>query len=458
MNIISFNVNGLSQKNKSIAIFEKLAKFNSISLLQETHSTIKTEKIWKDDWKGNIYFSHGSSNSKGVAILIPHNIQYDIEDKITDEDGRILILKIKLNNTAYIICNIYAPTLDHKVEQINFSKRIQNKLFQFENENIILGGDFNLYFNLKVDKQDNMKNKCDNINYRNEILSLLDVFNLTDAWRELFPETRRYTWHARGKSSRLDYFFLSEYLMNDLTSYKIIPGLHSDHSILSLTFNNTNKNRGRGFWKFNNILLHDIQYVKNIKNILKECKSKYSNTQDKGLVWELCKLEIRSYSVPYCIKRKKERSAFKRNLEDELEKLTITLDNSPSEDLQNAYNITKKELEEIEKEITKLNAIIFRSKAKWTEDGGKNTKYFLNLEKNNYTNKLITNLEVSGKLISDNKDISKEVTNFYNNLYTEKLNEHDISYKTLTDVFFNNINTTKRSEIQKNYCDNPISE
>ena len=96
MNIVSFNVNGISHKNKRIPIFEKLAKLNAIAFLQETHSTNKTEKIWKDDWLGNIFFSHGSSNSKGVAILIPNNIQFDIQDKITDSEGRFLILKIKL--------------------------------------------------------------------------------------------------------------------------------------------------------------------------------------------------------------------------------------------------------------------------------------------------------------------------------------------------------------------------
>ena len=344
----------------------KKAKLNVISFIQETHSTPQTEKKWKDGWNGHFYFAHGSSNAKGVAILIPKNINYDIEDKITDTEGRFLILKIKIENKVYILCNLYAPTQDLKTEQLNFAKIILNNLIPFENENLIIGGDLNFYLNPLVDKQDTILNRQDNRNYRNEILSIINSFNLTDAWRDLYPDARRYTWHSRGKAARLDYFFISEHLMNDLTSYKIIPGLHSDHSILIVSFHNPSTNRGRGFWKFNCNLLHDTLYVKKIKDILLEYEKKYTNMADKGLTWELCKLEIRSFSVPYCIKKKKERLGFKKSLEKDLEILLLKLDNNPDEDIQNSYNLSKKELEEIEKENT--NAIIFRSKVKWIEE------------------------------------------------------------------------------------------
>jgi hypothetical protein len=63
---------------------------------------------------------------------------------------------------------------------------------------------------------------------------------------------------------------------------------------------------------------------------------------DKGLIWELCKLEIHKFSVPYCIKKKKEWLAFKKSLEKELETLLLILDNNPDEDIQNVYNLSKK--------------------------------------------------------------------------------------------------------------------
>ena len=37
-------------------------------LLQETHSSLANEKKWVDELKGLIFFSHGKTDSCGVAI------------------------------------------------------------------------------------------------------------------------------------------------------------------------------------------------------------------------------------------------------------------------------------------------------------------------------------------------------------------------------------------------------
>jgi hypothetical protein len=106
-------------------------------------------------------------------------------------------------------------------------------------------------------------------------------------------------------------------MLNDLTCYKILPGLFSDHSILKITLGNQILPRGRGMWKFNVNLLHDHTFIKNIKEIVKNCTTELSDTSDKGLSWELVKLKIRNFCVPYCINKKKERNNFKKNLEKE---------------------------------------------------------------------------------------------------------------------------------------------
>ncbi len=77
----------------------------------------------------------------------------------------------------------------------------------FMNENILLEGDFNFYLNPKLDKLDNMSNMNDNPIYRNEIIALIESMCLNDCFRNLYPNLRRYTCHARGTSSHLDYWF-----------------------------------------------------------------------------------------------------------------------------------------------------------------------------------------------------------------------------------------------------------
>ena len=80
-------------------------------------------------------------------------------------------------------------------------------------------------------------------------------------------------------------------------------------------------------------------------------------------------------------------------------------------DENESINIEFKELYE------KLEEAMFRSKARWIEKGEKRTNYFFNLEKRNYEKKVIAQLKLeNGEIISDIKQINKEIESFYSNL------------------------------------------
>ena len=174
-------------------------------------------------------------------------MDFDLCEKIEDCEGRILILKVKINTNYYTIGNFYAPTQCHKNDQINFVTKMNNSLTQFEGETLILGGDLNFYMNPILDKKDTMTTRHDNHTYRQNIISLMETHCLTDCFRDLNPTLRRYTWHSRGKASRLDYFLISDYLLNEIVTCKIDPGLHSDHSIFKLAIGNNDIPRGKTF-------------------------------------------------------------------------------------------------------------------------------------------------------------------------------------------------------------------
>ena len=64
--------------------------------------------------------------------------------------------------------------------------------------------------------------------------------------------------------------------------------------------------------------------------------------------------------------------------------------------------------------------MIVRSKELWVEQGEKPTKYFFNLEKMRQQKKEMTKLKShSGELLSDSKDIRKEMNDFYQDLLSE---------------------------------------
>ena len=69
-------------------------------------------------------------------------------------------------------------------------------------------------------------------------------------------------------------------------------------------------------------------------------------------------------------------------LEDEIAYVEKCYLHNPSEELLVTLNEKHSKLEKLYE--TKAKGVIIRSRARWTELGEKNTKYFFNLEKKNY--------------------------------------------------------------------------
>ena len=99
---ISFNANGLHDGQKRREVFRFLKSKNvQIILLQETHCIQSMEKVWKAEWGGKIYFSNGSSNSRGVAILFCNKFDFTVHDVKKDSEGRALVLDITVEDTRF---------------------------------------------------------------------------------------------------------------------------------------------------------------------------------------------------------------------------------------------------------------------------------------------------------------------------------------------------------------------
>ena len=104
----------------------------------------------------------------------------------------------------------------------------------------------------------------------------------------------------------------------------------------------------------------------------------------------------------------------------------------------------------------KPNGIILRSKAKWSEEGEKNTKYFLNLEKRNYNQKTIKKLiRTNGDEITDQKEIIEEQHRYYEDLYSSKL-KYSTDQISLDEFFLNN-KIPKLNDDFRNMCDQELA-
>ena len=78
-----------------------------------------------------------------------------------------------MNNTLYTIANVYAPTRGSEREQVNLLKSLSQKLDEFAQENIV-GGDFNVHLDPKLDRSEDISEVNSSEKYRTELLTLLE--------------------------------------------------------------------------------------------------------------------------------------------------------------------------------------------------------------------------------------------------------------------------------------------
>ena len=87
--------------------------------------------------------AHGSSNSRGVAILVKKDVDCTIHSKLLDPLGQFVIVKAEIRDKMYVLINIYAPNKDANIVSFfnNLLVTLQKNNLD-EEENIIMGGDF----------------------------------------------------------------------------------------------------------------------------------------------------------------------------------------------------------------------------------------------------------------------------------------------------------------------------
>ena len=462
---VSLNTRGLRDYRKRLGLFNWLKRTKCSSnfvglLLQETHSCPEDERLWVREWGQSIYFSHGNTTSRGVAILCPKNFDFEVKSVDRDKEGRLLLLELHTHNAVFLLGNIYAPNQvggRSQPQQLQFYNELKTKIEASPRCATVLGGDFNTHLNPALDRQTNTidqdSGQADRSQFADALLGLCQDFDLMDCWRILNPNLKRYTWRQRNplRQSRLDYWLVSSTLINSISDTNIKPAFKSDHSIIELKLQlNTPTTKGPGLWKFNNCLLRDTEYVEKIKTTLQEQKQINLNLEDKSLKWEVVKCEIRRITIIYSKKKAKEKREVIQNLTRDVTNLERKLSESPSDDIAQQYQCAKEELDCLISQKT-LGAA-FRAKADYIEFGEKNSKYFVNLEKQKYEKKVLNNLLTEeGKHITEAEDVSRELVSFYSQLYSSK----GVDTEAQTSFFDEEV--PKLDDEDRNVCEEEIT-
>ena len=248
---------------------------------------------------------------------------------------------------------------------------------------------------------------------------------------------------------------MSQSILGISTQTDITPGFKTDHSLITLSLSLHSNPRGNGFWKLNTSLLADNNFIETIKKAIQETAKEYKddNLVNPLLLWDMIKLKVREKSITYSASIKKAKVKKEEELEKEIAMLEKRVDNACSNDPPVSQKVTeqikilKDELEKIIEYRTK--GAILRSKPRWYNEGEKNTKYFLNLEKRHFKQGTISQLKLSdGVFVISDKDILSECESFYKDLYASSVNFD----------FFQQANETFLTPDDQQVCDSLLTK
>ena len=179
----------------------------------------------------------------------------------------------------------------------------------------------------------------------------MEEIDITDIWRKRHPDLLQYSRRENSRSglvqSRIDFWLVSTSVEYQIESNAIKLGNNSDHSIISITLEVLDSQKGgRGFWKFNNNLLTDHTYIDIIKNTLNQIKSN-DEMEDKSKFWDYVKCRIRSETISYSIVKSKQNKLKENELIETLRNLEISLATDPTQ--LGLYHKAKQEWEDFHK-------------------------------------------------------------------------------------------------------------
>ena len=237
MLISSWNVN--SVRARILNITEYLKKFSpDILMIQEIKTEDKNypyEEIKSLNYNSYVF---GQKAYNGVAILSKEKISDLKNDIINDKKKQSRIIKAEFNfkKKNIQLINIYTPNgnpvdtekYDYKLYWLDsFIKHL--KLLSKKNENIIIGGDFNIIPSAE-DVHDPKGYENDAL-YRLEVRKKLrEIINIgfNDSYRYIHPDKEGYTfWDytsgawQKNNGMRIDHFLVSNSLIKNVKDVKI---------------------------------------------------------------------------------------------------------------------------------------------------------------------------------------------------------------------------------------------
>ena len=250
MKLVSFNVNGIR------AILQKdfikdFASFNAdIFFIEESKYSEDMHLDFPFMPEG--YFTYWTVSKlrkgySGVTVFAkkePIDIHYGLDDEKYDDEGRVITLEYK----DFYFVGAYVPNAGDGLKRMDFRMGFEEDLLKYlkkldAKKPVIYTGDLNVAHNdIDIKNPQANHNNPGFTDQEREKFSILLNNGFKDTFRELYPDTVKYSWwsyrfNARTNNAgwRIDYFLVSDRIMGkvkDATIHNDIYG--SDHCPVEL--------------------------------------------------------------------------------------------------------------------------------------------------------------------------------------------------------------------------------
>ena len=252
LRIVCWNVNGLRAMEKKGFVKWVLETNADLVCLQETKAEPSqlSQALTQIPGYEVQFVSAQKKGYSGVAIYSKRplgNIRSGLGFEEFDHEGRVLAGEIAPNVTLF---NIYFPNGKASPERLAYKMRFYEQALKVMREelgqgrSVILCGDVNTAhreIDLSRPKENEMNSGF--LPQEREWIDRLLEAGFVDIFRKIHPEPNQYSWwdlktraRERNVGWRIDYFFVSEDLLDQVTSAELLSDIMgSDHCPLELT-------------------------------------------------------------------------------------------------------------------------------------------------------------------------------------------------------------------------------
>uniref|UniRef100_H3AMF5 Endonuclease/exonuclease/phosphatase domain-containing protein n=1 Tax=Latimeria chalumnae TaxID=7897 RepID=H3AMF5_LATCH len=237
--------------------------------------------------------------TRGAAILLPKSSPLQVERQIRDQEGRILVLEVSLLGTRTALANIYAPNTSDP----RFYASLEALSQEVQDLPLIIGGDFNQVIDPILDRS---------AHDREAIRGIMRDKELVEIWRLIHPQASDFTFKSgcHGTKSQIDFFFLSQSMVEQVSSCDIGIRALTDHAPVDLVIHWGDSQTARGRWHMNVSLVNNPAIREKLAAVIRDyLEINTGSVTSFSTLWEAGKAFLRGHIEISARKKREDQDA-----------------------------------------------------------------------------------------------------------------------------------------------------